>query len=98
MSGPPFADGAVIARAADKVAAEIGDETVILDIVSGYYFQLNVTGARIWALLEEPIAFGAICEKLQAAFAVEPAECRAEIGEFLALMQGKGLIEIEPAD
>lgn len=38
-----------VVRADNKVAAEIGDETVILDIESGYYFQLNVTGARIGA-------------------------------------------------
>lgn len=97
MSGAPFAEDAIIARTADKVAAEIGDEAVILDIASGYYFQLNLTGARIWALLEDPVAFGAICEKLQAAFAVDPAEYRTEIGEFLLLMRDKGLIEVQPA-
>ena len=51
-----IADSDIAARAENKVAAQIGDEAVILDIESGYYFQLNPTAARIWALLEAPIS------------------------------------------
>jgi hypothetical protein len=92
-----FDEATIVARADNKVAAEIGDEAVILDISSGFYFQLNLTGARIWALIEEPMPFGALCATLEEAFAGDPREFRADIAEFLGLMRDKGLVEIRAA-
>ena len=87
-------DTTIAARADNKVAAEIGDETVILDIESGYYFQLNKSGARIWALLEQPASLADLCAKIEARFDVDHATCRAEVAEFLELMRDKGLATI----
>jgi hypothetical protein len=89
-----IADTDIAARADNKVAAEIGDEAVILDIESGYYFQLNPTAARIWALLEEPMRVADLCAKVEAAFEVDPATCRAEVAEFLDLMRSKKLATV----
>lgn len=84
----------IAARADNKVAAEIGDETVILDIESGFYFQLNVTGARIWTLLESPRSIGALCEKLQAAFEIDADTCRSEVTSFVETMRDKKLVTV----
>lgn len=84
----------IAARADNKVAAEIGNETVILDIESGYYFQLNVTGARIWSLLEEPQSIGALCAKLEAAFEIDADTCRSEVTAFVETMRDKNLVSI----
>ena len=87
-------DTDIATRAPNKVAAEMGDETVILDIESGYYFQLNKSGARIWALLETPGSVAELCSKIEAGFDVDHATCRAEVAEFLELMRDKGLATI----
>jgi hypothetical protein len=87
-------DSDIVARADNKVAAEMGDETVILDIASGYYFQLNKSGARIWRYLDAPMSVASLCRQLEAAFAVDTATCRAEVGDFIAMMRDKGLIEV----
>jgi len=87
-------DTTIAARADNKVAAEIGDETVILDIESGYYFQLNVTGARIWSLLESPLSIGALCEKLQTAFEIDADTCRSEVIAFVETMLDKKLATV----
>lgn len=92
-----IADTDIAARAENKVAAEIGDEAVILDIESGFYFQLNPTAARIWALLESPISVAALCAKLCEAFEVDAATCRAEVVEFLELIRAKKLGTVTPA-
>ena len=92
-----IADTDIAARANNKVAAEIGDEAVILDIESGFYFQLNTTAARIWALLEAPMTVAALCAKVEGAFEVDSATCRAEVVEFLELMQSKALATVEAA-
>jgi hypothetical protein len=87
-------DTDIIARAPGKVAAEIGSEAVILDIESGYYFQLNKTGSRIWALIEAPISLAALCEKLGAAFKVDAATCRGDVIEFVEQIRSKGLVTV----
>ena len=94
-ASPALHDDTIAARADNKVAAEMGDETVILDIESGFYFQLNKTGARIWGLLETPMTLAALCAKVEAAFDVDPVTCRAEVIAFLETMRGKDLVRIE---
>jgi len=84
----------IAARADNKVAAEVGDEVVVLDIESGSYFQLNKVGARIWALLDAPIPVAALCTRLEAAFDVDSVTCRAEVTDFLVTMRDKGLVKI----
>ena len=87
-------DTSIAARADNKVAAEIGDDVVILDIESGFYFQLNKSGARIWGLLEQPESLAGLCAKVEAAFEVDAETCRAEVTEFLELMRDKGLVTV----
>ena len=87
-------DTDIAERAPNKVAAEMGDEAVILDIESGYYFQLNKSGARIWALIEAPVSVADLCSRVRAAFDVDSETCRAEVTEFLELIREKGLITI----
>jgi hypothetical protein len=87
-------DTDIAARADNKVAAEIGAETVILDIESGYYFQLNVTGARIWSFLESPLSIAALCARLEAAFEIDSETCRDEVVSFVETMRDKKLVTI----
>ena len=87
-------DTDIAERSPNKVAAEMGEETVILDIESGYYFQLNKSGARIWALIDSPVSVADLCARIEASFDVDRDTCRAEVTDFLALMREKGLIAI----
>ena len=90
----PLNDRDIAARAPNKVAAEIDDETVILDVESGNYFRLNKSGARIWHLLEAPLSLANLCARLEATFEVDADTCRAEAISFLEKMREKRLVEI----
>ena len=46
----------------NAVARQVGDETVILHLVSGTYFGLDPVGARIWQLMGEGKSLGEICD------------------------------------
>jgi predicted aspartyl protease len=94
---PTLNDTDIVARAENKAAAEIGEETVILDITSGGYFKLNPTGARIWSLLDTPMSTAALCAKMADAFAVDPATCHAEVFAFVEQMQARGLATVAAA-
>jgi len=87
-------DTNIAARADNNVDAQLGDETVILDLESGNYFRLNITGARVWNLLESPLSIGTLCAKLEAAFEIDAETCRAEVIPFIEMMRDRKLIRI----
>jgi hypothetical protein len=94
---PDLSETDIIARADNKVAADVGDGTVILDIESGYYFQLNKSGARIWNLFETRMPVAELCAKIEAAFDVDSETCRLEVAEFVGAMREKRLVRIDAA-
>lgn len=87
-------DGDLISRNASVVAADTVDEAILIDIDSGYFFQLNRTAARIWQLVEQPQSFADLCAALQARFKSAPENFRAEVAEFVSDMRERGLIKV----
>ena len=87
-------DTMMVSRSQNMIAADVGNEAVILDIQSGYFFQLNRTAARVWALIESPISAGALCAKMAETHSVDPALCRGDVIEFIADMRDRGLVAI----
>ncbi len=94
MPATEIDDEMMVSRSQNMIAADVGNEAVILDIQSGYFFQLNRTAAGIWALLEAPVSAGALCAKMAEAYSVDPAVCRGDVMEFIADMRDRGLIAI----
>ncbi len=90
-------DSAIASRGQNMIAADVGEESVLLDIDTGYFFQLNKSASLIWALLETPLPMGELCARLEKRFAVEAETCRGDVLEFVADMRDKGLVEIKAA-
>ena len=66
------------------LAREIEGETVILEFERAEYFGLNHTGSRIWELLQQPVALGAVSNQLATDFAIASDRAAADV---LALVQ-----------
>ena len=86
-------------RAADRefVTRRIADETIIVPVVSGVgdldaIFTLNAVGARIWGLIEAPMAVDAIVAHLVEEFDVTRQEAARDLAEFLDKLTAAGLI------
>jgi hypothetical protein len=83
-------------HAPSVVSQQLDGEAVLLDLERETYFSLNRVGARIWALIGEGLALGAVIERLvdefDAAEEVIAADAMALAGELLAA----GLIEAAP--
>ena len=90
-------DSTIVARAPGKFAAAIDDETVILDADSGHFFQLSVSAARIWSLLDRPTSLAALCARLEADFDVDAETCAIAVQGFIGVMHKRGLIEFPAA-
>ena len=87
-------DDAVVRRKSDLISVEGGGEAVVLDAAQGDFLLLNSTGTRIWALLDTPRTFAALCTALEERFEVDRATCRGEVLAFIHALDGRDLIEV----
>lgn len=84
----------VLRRKAAVVGADVADDAILLDIDSGYFFQLNRTGARIWAFVDEPRTMSALCDHMAASYKVDAEECRRDVTEFVTDLISRGVLQM----
>lgn len=94
MSGLALSADTVIERRESVVSADVANDAILLDIDSGYFFQLNRSAARIWALLEDKRTFGQLCDALRHEFGIGQEECEADVREFVAALQERGVVTV----
>jgi hypothetical protein len=81
----------------EVIQSKIGDEVVMLDMESGFYFGLNSVASIIWSLLEQEIAFDVLIDRLMEKFEVERSLCESDTRELIDQMLEKKIIrEIVP--
>jgi hypothetical protein len=80
------------------VSTDLEGEAVILDTSAGEYYGLNEVGARIWTLLQEPMAFAELVDALVEEYAVDREQCEAEVRGLLGQMVEKNLLEIQSGE
>ena len=79
------------------IQSKIGEEVVMLDMESGFYFGLNSVASVIWNLLEQEIAFDVLIDKLMETFDVERSLCESDTRELIDQMLEKKIIrEVQP--
>jgi Coenzyme PQQ synthesis protein D (PqqD) len=68
------------------VQSKIGEEVVMLDMESGYYFGLNSMASVIWNMLQNAVTVEEIVGKLLTEYAVQESQCLAETQELIGRM------------
>jgi sulfur transfer complex TusBCD TusB component (DsrH family) len=94
MTARRIQESAIVLAAGDLLATAFGAELVILSLKDGVYYGLEDVGARIWALLQKPIAVSAIRDALVAEYDVEPEPCGRDLAALLQDLAARGLIEV----
>lgn len=84
-----------VSQRPDLVAADMGDETVMMDILSGKYFKLSEVGGSIWKKIEKPIEVSELIKSLLEEYDVSEEDCKAQTLEFLVELKDKGIILVE---
>jgi hypothetical protein len=84
----------VIVVGRDQVASDLAGETVLLSLKTARYYGLADVGARIWALVQEPVPVSAICETIGREYDVDAERCEADVLRFLEELASQGLIEV----
>lgn len=85
----------VISRNNDILANAIGSETVMMSIEQGRYYGTNNTGSYIWKLLETPLSFGELCDRLANDFNISKDQCVREVEPFLAELSKENIIIVQ---
>lgn len=75
------------------IAATMNEETVMMDVISGKYYSLGVTGGAIWEMLESPLTLEMIVEELLLQFAVDKEICMKQVKCFLESAMEKQIIQ-----
>ncbi|RUM41571.1 MAG: hypothetical protein DSY80_08610, partial [Desulfocapsa sp.] len=65
----------VFYRNDDKLSTNLDQETVILDINSGIYSQVNTVGSSIWEMLTQPTTFAQILTMVLSTYKINEDKC-----------------------
>lgn len=65
------------------VSTVINDQTVILNIDTGKYYELNSTASIIWKMIDDGTPKDTIISKIQSDYSLSHSEASDEVKEFL---------------
>ena len=85
-------DTTILSRREGLMTADMNGSAVMMDIMTGKYYNLGEVGGRIWELLEEPATLSTLVQKLTAEYDVGAERCRADILPFLNILLERGLL------
>ena len=91
---PKISDASLVKRTSNQVCCDMGGESIILNLKSGIYYSLDAIGARIWGLIEQPMAITAIRDAILSEYDVQAEVCERDILAFIERMDAAGLIEL----
>ena len=78
----------------EVIQSKIGDEVVMLDMKSGFYFGLNSVASSIWELMKVEISFDALIDELMTQYDVERTLCEVDTQELIDEFLDKNIIRV----
>ena len=73
------------------------DGGVLLDILHGQMFCLNVVGSKILELLEKGFDEAQIAEQVSGAYVMDIETVRADVHEFIEVLNKHRILQVRPA-
>jgi hypothetical protein len=84
-----------LSRAQDLFSTELDQEMVLMSIDAGAYYGLEGPARSIWEILDTPLTFSALVNRLVEEYRVSPEDCAADLQRFLGEMEREGLLRVE---
>jgi hypothetical protein len=66
-----------------------------MSIDAGAYYGLGGAAQSIWNMLEVPVTFSDLVDRLVKEYRVSPQTCAADLERFLSKMEREGLLRVE---
>lgn len=77
----------VVKLITDIKVTELAGEKVMIDFATGKYFMIKGVGNDIWDMIQNPITYGEIVDKLLSEYDVSEEECKNAVKSFLEKLQ-----------
>ena len=84
----------VVVAAKDQVSCDLQGEAAILNLANGVYYGLDLIGAQVWTLLQQPRRVEEIRDAVLREYEVEPERWQSDLLALLERLQAEGLIEV----
>lgn len=84
-----------VSQSLNQISAQLGDETVMMNIEKGNYYGLDSVGRKIWEKIAQPQTVGALCDQLVLEYAVDRSTCEKDVLKFLGNMLEQELITVQ---
>jgi len=84
-----------LSRVQNMLSTELDQETVLMSIDAGAYYGLGGSAQTIWNILEVPVTFSDLVDRLVKEYRVSPETCAADLERFLVKMEREGLLRVE---
>ena len=84
-----------VQRHPDVIAAEAGDDIVIVSIEKGYYYGVSNVGREIWRSIEHPAKVSDLIDHFVQTFDVERSLCEQETLSFLEDLLRENLLQVQ---
>lgn len=98
MTAPPMdqtdSNQLLIVQNANLISAKVSDDTLIMNVETGKFIQINRSAAIIWEMIETPMTFASLCAALVERFDVSAETCEAEVRDWIEHMRALRLIEL----
>jgi hypothetical protein len=78
----------------EVIQSRIGDEIVMLDVESGFYFGLNSVASVIWDMMKEKVDLRTVVDALMKEFDVDRSTCESDTLELIGQMVEKKIIRV----
>ena len=85
----------VVKLITDISVTELAGEKVMIDFATGKYFMIKGVGNDIWDMLQKPITYGEIVDKLLSEYDVSEEECNASVTNFLNKLKELKFVSVE---
>lgn len=92
---PSISLDSIVVASRDQVSTALADEAVILGMTDGVYYGLDPVGARIWHMVEQPIAIAQVVDALVREYEVERDRCAADVLALVRDLAERGLLEVQ---
>lgn len=85
----------VVKLITDINVTELAGEKVMIDFATGKYFMIKGVGNDIWDMIQFPITYGEIIDKLLSEYDVTEEECKTSVCNFLTKLKELNFVSVE---
>ena len=71
---------------------QVGDEVIVLDLLSNAYLSINRSGTALWEMLVDGSTPTTMAARLVTDYGVEESRARSDVEEFVAMLDDRDLL------